>query len=351
MSESENPVLISVSNHVGHLTLNRPASLNTLTLPMIRILQRQLQAWEDDPQIHAVVLRGAGDRAFCAGGDIRALYESQKKDDPLHRDFFNEEYALDYYIHTYPKPILALLNGLVLGGGMGLAQGASICIVTESARLGMPEVAIGFFPDIGSGYFLPRLPGELGTYLGVTGTVIDAADALYCGLADVCVPNAEIPRLDAALDSLDWGEAPATALGRMLDSLAEPSLPATSLETLEPAIDEHFGYASVPEIRRSLLGEDRPQYQEWAAQTVRDMDNRSPIAMAVTLEHLRRGRTQSLKECVSQELILAHNFLKTRDFMEGIRALLIDKDKKPRWNPARLEAVTPEQVAAFFQKD
>ena len=201
-------VLVDVRNHIGHLTLNRPAGLNALTLGMVRSLQQQLDTWALDPRIHAVVLRGAGDKAFCAGGDIRSLYDSHKQGDTLHEDFFVEEYALDLTIHHYRKPVLALLDGFVLGGGMGLAQGADLRVVTERSRLGMPEVGIGYFPDVGGSYFLPRIPGELGIYLGVSGVQIRAADALYCGLADWYLDSHKLEQLDARLDRLEWHDTP-----------------------------------------------------------------------------------------------------------------------------------------------
>lgn len=166
MDATQNEVLAEVRNHIGHLTLNRPAGLNAITLDMVRLLQQQLDAWATDANVHAVVLRGAGEKAFCAGGDIRSLYDSFKSGDTLHEDFFVEEYALDLTIHHYRKPVLALMDGFVLGGGMGLVQGADLRVVTEKSRLAMPEVAIGYFPDVGGSYFLPRIPGELGIYLG-----------------------------------------------------------------------------------------------------------------------------------------------------------------------------------------
>ena len=192
----QDEVLAEVRNHIGHLTLNRPAGLNAITLQMVRSLSAQLQAWAEDPQVYAVVLRGAGDKAFCAGGDIRSLYDSFKNGDTLHQDFFVEEYALDLAIHHYRKPVVALMDGFVLGGGMGLVQGADLRVVTERSRLAMPEVAIGYFPDVGGSYFLPRIPGELGIYLGVTGVQIRAADALYCGLADWYLESNKLADLD-----------------------------------------------------------------------------------------------------------------------------------------------------------
>lgn len=212
MTATERPVLAAVRNHVGHLTLNRPAGLNAVTLEMVRLLHQQLSAWAADPQIHAVVLRANGEKAFCAGGDIRSLYDSFQRGDTEHETFFEEEYALDQYIHAYPKPLLALMDGFVLGGGMGLVQGASLRVVTERVRMGMPEVGIGYFPDVGGSYFLSRLPGELGTYMGVTGLQIRAADALHVGLADWCVSHDQIAELDRCLDRMSWSVHPQEAL-------------------------------------------------------------------------------------------------------------------------------------------
>ena len=216
MSEQQAPVLASVRNRVGHLTLNRPSALNTLNLSMVSLLYRHLWVWEKDPKIVAVTIRGAGEKAFCAGGDICMLYDSHKAGDDLHEVFLEEEYVLDEYLHGYSKPVLALLDGFVLGGGMGLAQAASLRVITERTRMGMPEVGIGFFPDVGGSYFLPRLPGELGIYLGVTGCQIRAADALYANLADYCLPSEQLAELDTALDHLNWTRAPDEDLQELL---------------------------------------------------------------------------------------------------------------------------------------
>lgn len=348
MSGSELPVLAEVRNGVGHLILNRPAGLNALTLEMVRLLADQLHAWAADPAIRVVVLRAAGDKAFCAGGDIRALYDSHLSGGELQRYFFEEEYALDLYIHRYPKPLLALMDGFVLGGGMGLVQGAALRVITERARLGMPEVGIGYFPDVGGSYFLPRLPGELGTYLGVSGRHIGAADALYCGLADHCLPRERLVDLDAGLDRISWSSAPLDDLQRLLASLGQAELPEAELATLRPLIDEHFALPDVPAIRAALRGESRPQWQAWATETAALLDTRSPLAMAVTLELLRRGRGLSLEDCFALELHLDLQWFERGDFIEGVRALIVDKDKRPRWNPPNLEELAPQRVQAFF---
>ena len=341
-------VLAEVRNHIGHLTLNRPAGLNAINLPMVRALQQQLDTWAQDPHVHAVVLRGAGEKAFCAGGDIRSLYDSFKNGQTLHQDFFVEEYALDLALHHYRKPVLALMDGFVLGGGMGLVQGADLRVVTERSRLAMPEVAIGYFPDVGGSYFLPRIPGELGLYLGVSGVQIRAADALYCGLADWYLDSEKLALLDQRLDSLQWGETPLKDLQGALAKLAVQHLPDAPLAALRPAIDQVFALPDVPSIVEHLgtvtLGDSR----EWARQTAQLLQTRSPLAMAVTLEMLRRGRHLSLEDCFALELHLDRQWFERGDLIEGVRALLIDKDKTPRWNPPTLQALDAEHVASFF---
>jgi enoyl-CoA hydratase/carnithine racemase len=348
MSEHEAPVLASVRNRVGHLTLNRPEGLNALNLPMVRLLCRHLWAWAEDPEVVAVVIRAAGEKAFCAGGDIRMLYESHAAGDNQHELFLEEEYALDEYLHGYAKPVLALMDGFVLGGGMGLAQAASLRIITERTRMGMPEVGIGFFPDVGGSYFLPRLPGELGTYLGITGRHVRAADALYAGLADYCLPSERIAELDSALDNLDWSYAPRENLHQLLAGLATERIPGSELKAFRQAIDRHFALPDISAIRQSLLAEDCPEFRDWAEETVRLLDSRSPLAMAVTLELLRRGRHLSLADCFALELHLDYQWFDKGDLMEGVRALIIDKDKNPRWNPPTLAELTQQRVLSFF---
>ena len=345
---TQSEVLAEVRNHIGHLTLNRPAGLNALTLDMVRSLHQQLDAWAHDPQVHAVVLRGAGEKAFCAGGDIRSLYDSFKNGQTLHQDFFVEEYALDLAIHQYRKPVLALMDGFVLGGGMGLVQGADLRVVTERSRLAMPEVAIGYFPDVGGSYFLPRIPGELGIYLGVSGVQIRAADALYCGLADWYLESDKLSLLDQRLDSLEWHETPLKDLQGLLAALAVQQLPDAPLHALRAAIDHFFALPDVPSIVEQLREVTVADSQEWATTTATLLESRSPLAMGVTLEMLRRGRQLSLEACFTLELHLDRQWFERGDLIEGVRALLIDKDKNPRWNPPTLQALDGEHVASFF---
>ncbi|MFJ3487245.1 enoyl-CoA hydratase/isomerase family protein [Pseudomonas sp. NPDC090202] len=341
-------VLSDVRNHIGHITLNRPQGLNAIDLDMVRTLQQQLDAWASDDNVYAVVLRGAGEKAFCAGGDIRALYDSFKHGKTEHQTFFVEEYALDLTLHHYRKPVMALMDGFVLGGGMGLAQGVDLRVVTERSRLAMPEVAIGYFPDVGGSYFLPRVPGELGIYLGVTGVQIKAADALYCGLADWHLPSTQLPELDRQLDSLKWSLTPLKDMQGVLAKIGVQQLPDAPLAELRPAIDHFFALPDIPSIIEQLLEVTVADTHRWAVDTANLMQTRSPLAMAVTLELLRRGRHLPLEACFDLELHLDRQWFERGDLIEGVRALIVDKDKKPHWNPSSVQGLNAEHVASFF---
>jgi enoyl-CoA hydratase/carnithine racemase len=312
---STGELLVDVNAGVATVTLNRPAALNALSFGMLEELTALLDRWERDDAVRLIVLRGAGEKAFCAGGDVRALHAEFKAGRDVLR-YFEIEYALDYRIHTCPKTIVALIDGIVMGGGMGLSQGAGVRIVGARTRMAMPETAIGLFPDVGGSYFLARVPGRLGLYLGLVGPTIGAADALYCGLADLFA-----------------GPGP---------------MPPGELERLRPAIDQHFGEPDVAAILASLGRESRPAYRDWARDTRAALARCSPTLLAVTFEQLRRGAWMTLAECFRMELGLVAASFAQGDFLEGIRALLIDKDNRPRWRPDRLEDVTPAMVAAFF---
>ena len=344
---SEQSIIVDVRNHIGHLVLNRPAGLNALNIEMIRQLQQQLDRWADDNRVRAVVLRGTGERAFCAGGDIRTLYDLHRAGDSASvMAFFTEEYALDQCLHTYPKPVVALMDGYVLGGGMGLAQAAKLRIITERSRLGMPETGIGYFPDVGGSYFLSRLPGELGTYMGLTGYHLTSADALYAGLADHCLPSEQITLLDQKLDNLDWGQQ---SFEQVLRDLPHKALPSGELKALQGVIDQHFQHGTLNQICQSLREESNPSYRDWATSTLETLEQRSPLALAVTLELLRRGRQSTLSECFAMELHLDSQWFTEGDIMEGVRALLVEKDKQPRGNPAQIQELDPQRVSHFFR--
>ena len=341
-------VLTEVRNRVGHLTLNRVGAFNAINLEMVRSIQQQLDAWAADEQVVAVVLRANGDKAFCAGGDIRELYANAKQGNSLNATFFSEEYALDQWIHAYPKPMIALMDGLVLGGGMGLAQGASFRIVTEKARLGMPEVSIGFFPDVGGSYFLSRLSGEIGTYMGVTGNPVGAADALQLGLADWFLHQEQISELDRCLDTMQWGHSSQEAIRSLLNTLASKHASGAQLTAVRSAIDKHFAHHSIAEIIASLASESDASIQAWRDDILATLKTRSPLAMATTLEMLRRGKQLSLADCFRLEYHLGSQWFAKGDFMEGVRALIIDKDKKPQWQPATIEQLEKTKLDELF---
>ena len=333
--DSEDTVIVRRQGRVGRIVLNRPQALNAIDLPMIRACARALDGWRDDPHVHAVVIEGAGERAFCAGGDIRALrqYELDGEHDRA-EEFFREEYALNLMIATYPKPYVALINGICMGGGIGVSVHAPYRVATERAAFAMPETAIGFFPDIGATFFLPRLPGELGTYLGLTGARMQGADAVHVGLATHFVRHDELAALSHALAE----DGPA-ALGCAVAPLSPFSLGAH-----RAAIDHCFGADSVAEIVRRL----EAVADEWAVNTLAALRAVSPSALCWTLAALRHGADLTLPQCQAAELALTRTTMRHPDFAEGVRAMVVDKDRKPRWQPARIEDVDAAAIAAMF---
>ncbi len=341
-------ILSGVRNHVGFLTLNRPAVLNALSYSMIQALTAQLEQWAQDDSVHAVLIRSAAGKAFCAGGDIRALYNSHKENSDLHRDYFVDEYRLDYLTYHYPKPYIALTDGIVMGGGAGISQGACLRIVGDKTRFAMPETGIGVIPDVGASHFLAHMQPELGLYIGVIGQELLAADALHCGLADVYLPQAALAELDETLSVLRWGKDHRADIFNAIMPLGKQSLPNPALLGLQPAIARHFGARSVSAIMESLATEERPEYSEWADKTLTVMKKRSPLMMCVAMRQLLTGRHLSLADCLRMEIGLVRRAFEHGEFVEGIRSLIIDKDNKPRWNPPRIEEVTEDMVDAFF---
>jgi enoyl-CoA hydratase/carnithine racemase len=342
-------VLSEIRNHVAIVTLNRPDALNALSLGMILRLRTLFSEYSADPEVFAVLIRGAGEKAFCAGGDIRALYRSFKTAGSLHEEFFAAEYPLDYLLYSYPKPYAALLDGITLGGGMGISQGSALRIVGERTRMAMPEVAIGFFPDVGASYFLSRLPGQLGRYLALTGLQIRAADALYAQLADLYLPPAAITRLSEDVSTLRWGQDHFADLRLFMQARAALPQPAP-LSALRERIDAHFSKDSVVAILDSLAAETRAAHVKWASETAQLMRSRSPTLLSVTLRQLQRGASMSLADCFRMELGMAAYSFEQGDFLEGVRAVLIDKDNRPRWHPSRVEDVTDAMIDAFFSE-
>ena len=344
-------VLRTLHNGIGMLTLNRPKALNSLSLEMVRALTEALLAWRDDAAVQCVLIRGSTEKAFCAGGDIRFFYDAGRATpaggSALLEDFFTEEYALNYLTHHYPKPYIALMDGIVMGGGMGVAQGGPDCrlrIVTERTKMAMPEVNIGMFPDVGGSFFLTRTPGELGTYLGVTGEVITAADALAAGLADIYLPSAQLPAL---LDRLaESGRDKRAAVLAFAAPFQQQVAPGESLLAQERAsIDRHFAQPGVAHIMASLA-QDAGAF---AQKTLAVMQKRSPLMMCVTLAQLRRGAQLDVAACLRMERNMVRRSFENGEILEGVRAVVIDKDNAPAWTPASLDAVTDAMVARFFE--
>ncbi|MBX3619161.1 MAG: enoyl-CoA hydratase/isomerase family protein [Rhizobacter sp.] len=344
-------VLAERRGQVGVITLNRPQALNALSLAMIRDITAALLAWRHDDAVVAVLMGGAGREgrppAFCAGGDIRFFHQAALAGDPTLEDFFTEEYSLNHLVHTYGKPTIALMDGITMGGGMGLAQGASLRVVTEHSKLAMPETHIGLFPDVGGGWFLSRCPGHLGEYLALTGHVLGAADAIAVGLADVAVSADQLPALvESLVDQPMESGAQALAAVRARAHTAAPA----HLPTLRDQIDRHFAGATVAAIAVSLAADA----SAWAVDTLKLLHQRSPLMMAVTLEQVRRARAMSLADELRLERGLVRHCFHLRpgaasETVEGIRALAVDKDHHPRWQPAAIDEVAPAQVAAFFE--
>ena len=349
--------------HLGLITLNRPKALNALSLAMVRELNRVLQQWQDDAQVMAVVVRGSNKEgpfgAFCAGGDIRYFHQAALSGDATLEDFFTEEYSLNHLIQNYPRPYIALMDGIVMGGGMGISQGAALRVVTERTKMAMPETHIGLFPDVGGGYFLsrchgPACPEHMGEYLALTGYVLRGGESLHVGLADVCVDSAALPALWDALQKQDWasGDAVVAWLREQSKTTTEQAL-FTVLGWQNASIDNVFGLATVLEMEQALQGSD-----EWSVQTLKALHHQSPLMLCVTLEQIRRGRHMSLPEDLRMERDLVRHCFQTdhlsrrgvsSETVEGIRALAVDKDHAPKWQPRRIADVTPEMVSPFFE--
>ncbi len=341
-----------VQTRVAHgtavITLDRPKALNSLSLDMVRALTRALLAWRDDQHIDAVVIRSSSEKALCAGGDIRFFYDEAKASPTGNSDlldaFFTEEYALNHLIHFYPKPYIAVMDGVVMGGGMGIAQAGPktrVRLVTERTRMAMPEVNIGLFPDVGGSYFLSRAPGQLGNYLGLTGLTIGAADALYVGLADYFVPSEQLPVLEDMIANKPGVELREAIVGLGMPFWASGGV----LARHRSQIDHHFGQADVPAIMASLAQDSDP----FAQKALAAMQQRSPLMMCVTHQLLKLGATLGVADCLRLERNLVRRNFEHGEVVEGVRALVIDKDNQPAWNPPTLDLVTPAMVARLFE--
>ncbi len=326
-------MLVLRDGSLGRIRLNRPKALNSLTLAMVRAVVAALQDFEQDKYIAAVLVDGMGERGLCAGGDIRAIYESGKSQDGQAEIFFREEYAMNARIACYTKPYIAFMDGITMGGGVGISAHGSHRIVTERTRMAMPETGIGFFPDVGATWLLAKAPGEAGIYLGLTGAGIGGADAVYAGFADVLVDSGRLPEIASKLSALPPGADNAGVRAVIDEFAARMEAPLAAQSGL---INKVMAGNDVAGILRGLEAEG----SEFALATAATLREKSPTSLVLTLALLRLGKNSaSLQECLDREYDGAKRILKGTEFYEGVRAAIIDKDRKPRWNPASIAAL------------
>lgn len=336
VTDESDEVLTEVEGSVGLITLNRPKAINSLNQPMVDALAAILADWARDDAVRAVVLSGAGERGLCAGGDVVSIYHSARKDGVEARRFWRDEYLLNAQIAEFPKPYVALMDGIVMGGGVGVSAHANTRVVTDTSKIAMPEVGIGFIPDVGGVYLLSRAPGGLGLHAALTGAPFSGADAIAMGFADHYVPHGDVEAFRRAVVS----EGVQDALAKYA---AEP--PASELAAQRNWIDECYAGDTVEDILAALRGHDAGPADEAAGLIA----TRSPIALSVTLAAVRRAATlTALKDVLVQDYRVSSASLRSHDLVEGIRAQLIDKDRNPQWSPAQLSAVTAADVEAYF---
>nr|CAD7458054.1 unnamed protein product [Timema tahoe] len=339
MSYSTDEVLLQTVKNKGIITLNRPKALNALNLSMVRQIIPALREWEKDKNL--VLIKGAGEKAFCAGGDVRAVVESSLKKDKLGQDFFKEEYTLNSIIGTYHIPYIAFIDKITMGGGVGLSVHGKYRVATERTLFAMPESAIGFFCDVGGSYFLPRLGGKLGLYLGLTGTRLKGGDVLKAGIATHYCESSQLDQLEKEL--LDHGNSSAD-VEKILQTFSKP-VNGFSLAIYKKQINQCFSAPTVEEILARLQDDG----SDWATSTLATLKKVSPTSLKVIKKLIEEGSTKSLQDCLAMEYRAACQFLESiSDFHEGVRAVLIDKDQTPKWKPATLEEVTDELVERYF---
>jgi enoyl-CoA hydratase len=332
----EAEVLFERRGALGLITLNRPKALNALTHGICVAMKQQLDRWAKDETVKSVAVRGAGDRAFCAGGDIRVLYDSGKAKTPYALEFYRDEYVLNAAIKRYPKPYVALIHGIDMGGGVGVSVNGSHRIASETMVFAMPETGIGLFPDVGGSYFLPRCPGEIGMFLGLTGMRLKTADSLYAGIATDFIP---MTRWDTLLAALADGTAADTAIAGLKDTV-----PDTFLAEHRGAIDRIFAMGSVEEILAALDAE----HEDWTGDIAATIRTKSPTSLKIAFRQIREGRKLEFDACMKMEYRMVNRIVAGRDFYEGVRAVIIDKDNAPRWHPAELSGVSQADVDAYF---
>ncbi len=338
---AEPEVLLERRGSAGLIILNRPKALNALTLTMVRAMRQALDAWAVDPGVTRVVVTGAGGRAFCAGGDIRVLHDLGKAGRHAEAlQFWREEYELNILIKRYPKPYVSLIDGIVMGGGVGVSINGSHVVAGEKFVFAMPEVGIGFFPDVGGTYFLPRIPGEIGAYFALTGERMKQGDALSTGLATHATASSRFEELREALCGRE-------TVDLVLEGFAHASTVPATVTARRAAIDACFRFDTVEEVM-AALGAAAEAGDAWCGETLATMRTKSPTSMKLALAQVRAGRSMDFEEAMKTEFRIVSRICHGHDFYEGVRAVIIDKDNAPRWQPAAVEAVTPAMVAAHF---
>ena len=333
-------IIFTREGGAARIILNRPKALNALTMNMCDVLLPQLRAWKADPAVKAVIIAGAGEKAFCSGGDVVSLYKDHQAGGVLAFAFWRQEYRCNAQIKHFGKPYIALLDGYVMGGGVGVSIHGSHRVATDRTTFAMPETFIGLFPDVGGTYFLPRLPGATGTYLGLTGKRLKGVDCVALGIAQAYVPSDRLPALEAALAATDGSHDDIT---RIISGFSEPVKDAPILAQ-RADIDRHFSKDSVEAILESLAADS----SEWAQPHLASLQKYSPLACKITFKQIRTGAGLSFDDCMRLEWRLASRVAKGHDFYEGVRALLIDKDNAPRWQPEKLSDVSDAMVEQYF---
>ena len=344
-AETEGDLIVRREGAAGIIRLNRPKAINAMTYEMSLGIDAALDRFETDPAVAVVILEGAGERGLCAGGDIRGLYESSKAGGDLGKIFWRQEYVMNARIAKYPKPYVAFMDGLVMGGGVGLSGHARHRVVTEKTKLAMPEVGLGFFPDVGGTWLLTRIPGEIGTFFGLTGQTMNGPDAIFARFADAVVPSTKLPALREALTTIRPG-ATSAEVDKVIAGFATGES-AGPVAARQASIDRWFAHDRMEDIFSTLKRDD----SEVAQSTRKVLNEKSPRGMVVTLKLLRLARdAASLEECLVREYRAALEVFRSDDFREGVRAAVIDKDRNPRWSPPRVEDVTREMLAPYFRE-
>jgi enoyl-CoA hydratase len=336
-------ISFSAKRHIGLVNLQRPQALNALTLPMIKALQQQLELWQVDDNIHAVVLQAEDGRAFCAGGDVRWLYEAGLAKNPEQMQFFWHEYRLNHFLYQFSKPYISLMDGITMGGGVGISMHGSHPIATERFIFAMPETSIGFFPDIGASYLLSLCPGQMGLYLALTGDRLSAQTAQELGLVKQVIARDDLAALLESLIEADLSANPYQTIDACLQNFAMPAKKEAALLEKE-AINFYFAANTMEEIVAKL----QEKRDEWAIAILRNLQQKSPLSLKVTLQQMQKAKFLSMTDCMKMDYRLVSHFMRDSDFYEGVRALLVDKDKSPHWQPASLELVSDAKVAEYF---